>query len=98
MIRAIIYNVIGVLAVLAVIFFKIPIIWVILGVLVLLAFAIFNPFMPSVESIPKGFTEKKAKTGKVTLNYIEGPDNGPPLLFMRWSPKFRQVVKSGFCS
>jgi len=93
MIKAIIYNVIGVLVVLAIIFFKIPIVWVILGVVVLLAFAIFNPFMPSVESIPKGFAEKKAKTGKVTLNYIEGPDNGPPLLFIPGQMEFWQGYK-----
>jgi pimeloyl-ACP methyl ester carboxylesterase len=93
MIKAIIYNIIGVLVVLTIIFFKIPIIWVILGVLVLLFFVMFNPFMPFVESIPKGFTEKKFNTGKIILNYIEGPDNGPPLLFIPGQMEFWQGYK-----
>jgi len=91
--KAIIYNIIGILAVLAIIFFKIPMVWVILGVFVLLVFAVFNPFMPSVESIPKGFTEKKFNTGKIILNYIEGPDNGPPLLFIPGQMEFWQGYK-----
>ena len=93
MFRAIIYNVAGVLVVIAVIFFKIPVIWVIPGVLALLMLAILNPFMPSVESIPRGFIEKKAKIGNVTLNYVEGPDNGPPLLFIPGQVEFWQGYK-----
>jgi len=93
MIRAIVYNVTGVLAVLAVMFFKIPIVWVILGVLVLVIIAIFNPFIPSVENIPKGFAERKVNTGKVILNYIEGPNNGPPLLFIPGQIEFWQGYK-----
>jgi pimeloyl-ACP methyl ester carboxylesterase len=88
--NAILYNVFGVLAVLAIIFFKIPAIWVVLGVLTLLVFWIVNPFMPRVESIPKGFTEKKFATGKVVLNYVEGPDNGPPILFIPGQTEFWQ--------
>ncbi len=91
--RAIIYNVVGVLVVLAIIFFKIPMAWVLLGVLILLVFVAFNPFIPSVESIPKGFAEKKFNTGKIILNYIEGPDNGPPLLFIPGQMEFWQGYK-----
>ena len=91
--KAIFYNVIGILAVLAVIFFKIPMVWVILGIMIFLIFVIFNPFMPAVESIPKGFIEKKFNTGKITLNYIEGPDNGPPLLFIPGQMEFWQGYK-----
>jgi len=91
--KAITYNIIGALAVLAVIIFKIPIIWIIIGVLIFLIFVIFNPFIPAVESIPKGFTEKKFATGKIILNYIEGPDNGPPLLFIPGQMEFWQGYK-----
>ncbi|MFA5249163.1 MAG: alpha/beta hydrolase [Candidatus Paceibacterota bacterium] len=91
--KAIAYNVIVILAALAAIFFKIPMIWVILGVFGALIFVIFNPFMPVVESIPKGFSEKKFDTGKVILNYIEGPDNGPPLLFIPGQMEFWQGYK-----
>jgi pimeloyl-ACP methyl ester carboxylesterase len=91
--KAIHYNVTGVLVVLAVIFFKIPAIWVVIGLFLLLIWAMFNPLMPSVESIPKGFTEKKFDTGKVTLNYIEGPDNGPALLFIPGQTEFWQGYK-----
>jgi pimeloyl-ACP methyl ester carboxylesterase len=88
--KAILYNVFGILAVLAIVFFKIPWIWVVVGVLALLVFWIFNPFMPKVESIPKGFAEKKFNTGKVVLNYVEGPDNGPPILFIPGQTEFWQ--------
>ena len=91
--KAILYNIIGVLVVLAVIFLHIPAIWVVLGILALIIFAIFNPFIPAVESIPKGFTEKKFNTGKIILNYIEGPDNGPPLLFIPGQTEFWQGYK-----
>ncbi|MFA5936601.1 MAG: alpha/beta hydrolase [Candidatus Paceibacterota bacterium] len=91
--KAIIYNVVGILVVLATIFFKIPMIWVILGIFIFLVFVIFNPFIPSVESIPRGFAEKKFNTGKVILNYIEGPDNGPPLLFIPGQTEFWQGYK-----
>ena len=91
--KAILYNVIGILVVLAIIVFKIPIIWVIVGILILLVFVMFDPFMPTVESIPKGFAEKKFSAGKIVLNYIEGPDNGPPLLFIPGQMEFWQGYK-----
>jgi pimeloyl-ACP methyl ester carboxylesterase len=91
--KAIIYNVVGILVVLAIIFFHIPVNWVVLGLLVLILMVIFNPFIPKVESIPKGFTEKKFNTGKVVLNYIEGPDNGPPILFIPGQMEFWQGYK-----
>ncbi|MFA4999430.1 MAG: alpha/beta hydrolase [Parcubacteria group bacterium] len=91
--KVILYNIIGIVAVLAIIFFKIPAIWIIGGMLTLLIFVIFNPFIPRVESIPKGFIEKKFNTGKITLNYVEGPDNGPPLLFIPGQMEFWQGYK-----
>ncbi|MDD5251158.1 MAG: alpha/beta hydrolase [Patescibacteria group bacterium] len=91
--KAILYNVIGVLAVLAVIFFKIPAVWVVLGILAVLVMVIVSPFVPAVESIPKGFVEKKFDTGKVILNYVEGPDNGPPMLFIPGQTEFWQGYK-----
>ena len=36
----------------------------------------------SVEGLPHGFAEKQFDTGEVVLNYVEGPDNGPPLLLI----------------
>ena len=75
------------------IFFKIPAAWVVLGVLMFLIFIIFDPFIPAVESIPRGFTEKKFDTGKIILNYVEGPDNGPPLLFIPGQMEFWQGYK-----
>jgi pimeloyl-ACP methyl ester carboxylesterase len=93
MTKTIIYNIIGVLVVLAVIFFKIPMIWVIIGIFLLLIFVAFNPFIPSVESIPNGFTEKQFNTGKITINYVEGPDNGPPILFIPGQTEFWQGYK-----
>jgi pimeloyl-ACP methyl ester carboxylesterase len=90
--KAIIYS-IGALAIAAVIIFKIPGLWVFFGVLILLIFKIFDPFMPTVESIPRGFAEKKFNTGKVILNYVEGPDNGPPLLFIPGQMEFWQGYK-----
>ncbi|MCJ7518442.1 MAG: alpha/beta hydrolase [Anaerolineaceae bacterium] len=91
--KAILLNIIGALAVLAVIFFRIPAAWVLLGILALLILAVFNPFIPAVESIPKGFAEKQVQTGKITLNYIEGPDNGPPLVFIPGQTEFWQGYK-----
>jgi pimeloyl-ACP methyl ester carboxylesterase len=93
MAKAVIYNLVGILVVLAIIFFHIPIGWVILGLLALIILAIFNPFVPKVESIPEGFAEKKFDTGKVVLNYIEGPDNGQPILFIPGQMEFWQGYK-----
>jgi len=93
MTRAIIYNLLGVLAILAIVVFKMPVVWIILGFLVILISIIFNPFKLSAESIPKGFTEKKFNTGKIILNYVEGPDSGPPLLFIPGQTEFWQGYK-----
>lgn len=62
--------------------FRAKILYGFLALLLLLIFMAFNPFKASVESLPNGFSEKNFNTGKVVLNYIEGPDNGPPLLFI----------------
>lgn len=56
--------------------------WVFVIVVAYLLIKTFNPFRLSAESIPKGFFEKKFNTGKVIINYIEGPSNGPPLVFI----------------
>jgi pimeloyl-ACP methyl ester carboxylesterase len=88
--KAILYNVIGVLVVAAIIYFKIPAIWVVAGILLLVLFVIFNPFIPRVDSIPKGFTEKQVALRGITMNYVEGPDNGPPLLFVPGQMEFWQ--------
>ena len=42
----------------------------------------FFPRKVMVSGIPKGFSEKRFKTDDVELNYIEGPENGPPLLLV----------------
>jgi pimeloyl-ACP methyl ester carboxylesterase len=43
---------------------------------------VFNPHRFTLAGIPKGFIEKKFDTGEVILNYVEGPDNGLPLLLI----------------
>jgi len=40
------------------------------------------PHKVTVEGIPDGFTEKQFDTGEVVLNYVEGPENGLPLLLI----------------
>jgi len=92
-IKIVIYHLIGIFAIFAIVIYKVPIIWVILGLFVLLAAKIFNPFKLSAESIPKGFSEKKFNTGKVILNYVEGPNNGPPLLLIPGQMEFWQGYK-----
>jgi len=82
MTKTIIYGALGIGAILAVAVYHVPGLWIFLGVIILLLARTFNPFRLSVETIPTGFTEKKFNTGQVTLNYVEGPDNGPPLLFI----------------
>ena len=59
----------------------------ILGIIVsalILILAVFFVVPPrvSVSGIPSGFTEKQFNTGEVVLNYVEGPDNGVPLLLI----------------
>lgn len=59
----------------------------ILGILLLVLIAMgfvfyYKPPKVSVEGLPEGFVEKQFDTGKVSLNYIEGPNNGPPMLLI----------------
>lgn len=91
--KAIVYGVLGILAVLAVAVYHIPGFWIFLAVIVFLLAKTFNPFRLSVETIPPGFDEKKFDTGEVILNYVEGPDNGPPLLFIPGQMEFWQGYK-----
>lgn len=59
------------------------IVGVVIGVLILaLATLFLLPPKVSVEGIPSGFVEKQFDTGEVVLNYVEGPDNGIPLLLI----------------
>lgn len=88
--KAVIYGVLGILAILAVVVYRVPGLWIFLGVVAFLLARTFNPFRLSVETIPKGFSEKRFNTGKVTLNYVEGPDNGPALLFIPGQMEFWQ--------
>lgn len=88
--KAIIYGVFGILTIIAVVIYHVPGFWIFLGVIIFLLVKTFNPFRLSVETIPKGFTEKKFDTGKIILNYVEGPDNGPPLLFIPGQMEFWQ--------
>lgn len=88
--KVIIYGILGALAILAVIVYHVPGFWIFLGVIVFLLAKTFNPFRLSVETIPEGFTEKRFNTGKVILNYVEGPDNGQPLLFIPGQMEFWQ--------
>jgi len=56
---------------------------IIIGLLVLAIFVlILIPHKVTVAGIQDGFTEKKFDTGEVVLNYVEGPDNGLPLLLI----------------
>jgi len=88
--KAIIYGTLGILAILAMVVYHVPGFWIFLGVIVFLLVKTFNPFRISVETIPNGFAEKKFNTGKVILNYVEGPDNGPSLLFIPGQMEFWQ--------
>ena len=90
MIKTTIYGVLIVLAVLAVVVFHVPGLWIFLAVIFLLLVKIFYPFRLSVDTIPQGFTEKKFNTGEVNLNYVEGPENGLPLLFIPGQMEFWQ--------
>ncbi|MDD5253839.1 MAG: alpha/beta hydrolase [Candidatus Nanoarchaeia archaeon] len=92
-IKIILYHAIIILAILAVLLYHVPVIWVIISALIILIAITFHPFRLSAESIPKGFTEKKFNTGKITLNYVEGPNNGPPLLLIPGQMEFWQGYK-----
>jgi len=62
-------------------------------VLLTLTIFIFKPPKISVEGIPDGFVEKQANIGEVTLNYVEGPNNGLPLLLIPGQMEFWQGYK-----
>jgi pimeloyl-ACP methyl ester carboxylesterase len=51
-------------------------------ILLTLVFFIFKPHKHTVAGIPDGFTERQINIGEVTLNYVEGPDNGTPVLLI----------------
>lgn len=87
------YHVVLVLVILVVVFSASPLFWLFIGLLASLLAWFFSPFRLSAESVPKGFTEKKFDTGKVVLNYVEGPDNGRPLLFIPGQMEFWQGYK-----
>lgn len=52
------------------------------AVLVVGVVALLVPPRVAVESVPPGFTEKRFDTGEVTLSYVEGPANGPPMVLI----------------
>lgn len=93
MLRAIIYNVMGALLVILILIFKIPVSFVLIAGLAILVFVIVDPFAAPVESVPKGFAEKQYDTGSAILNYVEGPDTGPPLLLIPGQMEFWQGYK-----
>src|SRR5512135_2887883 len=41
-----------------------------------------NPAKVTVEGIPEGFRELSSEINSITINYVVGPDNGPPLLLI----------------
>ena len=88
--KTIFYVAFGILATIAVVVYHVPGFWIFLGVLAYFLLKTFWPFRHSVETFPKGYIEKKFKIGKVTLNYVEGPNNGPPLLFIPGQMEFWQ--------
>jgi pimeloyl-ACP methyl ester carboxylesterase len=47
-----------------------------------LVYALFALPRVRVAGIPEGFAEKQFRTGEVTLNYVEGPRRGVPLLLI----------------
>jgi len=55
---------------------------IISALIMILAISFILPSRDSVSGIPEGFTEKQFNTGKVILNYVEGPDNGTPILLI----------------
>jgi Na+/H+ antiporter NhaC len=92
LIKTIIYGILGALAILAVTVYHVPGFWIFLALIAFLLVKTFNPFRLSVETIPQGFNEKKFNTGEVILNYVEGPENGPPLLFIPGQMEFWQGI------
>ncbi len=62
-------------------------IWTSLGInlIIFILFWLVVFFLPhkiSVAGIPKGFSEKQCVVNNITLNYVEGPKNGPPFLLI----------------
>ena len=55
---------------------------VLLAILLTLAALFYLPRKVSVDGLPDGFSEKQFNTGEVTLNYVEGPENGPAFLLI----------------
>jgi pimeloyl-ACP methyl ester carboxylesterase len=51
-------------------------------IFLLLVVCFLIPRKVSVTGLPQGFSEKTFHTGEVTLNYVEGPDNGVPILLI----------------
>lgn len=93
MIKAIFYGIFVTLAILTTVIYHVPGFWIFLAVVIFWLAKTFNPFRPSVETLPRGFTEKKFNTGEVNLNYVEGSKNGPPLLFIPGQMEFWQGYK-----
>jgi len=60
---------------------------------VVLIIFILKPHKVTVEGIPDEFVEKQVNIGEVTLNYVEGPDNGLPLLLIPGQIEFWQGYK-----
>jgi pimeloyl-ACP methyl ester carboxylesterase len=55
---------------------------VLMAILFVLAGLFYLPPKVSVDGLPDGFSEKQFNTDGVTLNYVEGPDNGAPFLLI----------------
>jgi pimeloyl-ACP methyl ester carboxylesterase len=58
-----------------------------------LIFFIFKPPKVTVARIPDGFIEKQTGINGISLNYVEGPDNGLPLLLIPGQMEFWQGYK-----
>lgn len=82
--------VLGVIAVLFIIVFQVPLTWVALTFFIVLIAVTFNPFKLSAYTVPRGYVERQFDTGEVVLNYVEGPNNGPAILFIPGQSEFWQ--------
>ncbi|HRZ41883.1 MAG TPA: alpha/beta fold hydrolase [Bacteroidales bacterium] len=88
--RTYLWVITGIIIIVLAFVFHIPGFYIFLGIVLILLARTFNPFRLSVEKIPEGFIEKQFNTGAVTLNYVEGPKNGPSLLFIPGQMEFWQ--------